>query len=164
MNTPSSGFPISYRDGYPDVNRGTLHRMAKRLDVTAFGARLRQAREHAQLSRKQVSEKLRLGYSTVHDAETIAIGSKHTSRFGALYKVSAHWLATGEGDMLRAETAQAAPFAVLRLAAVYRALDPDMQAVLLDTARALYRHHRRITQRGGPATTRPPAGKEKHGA
>ena len=138
--------------------------MAKRLDVTAFGARLRQAREHAKLSRKEVSEKLELGYSTVHDAETIAIGSKHTSRFGALYRVSAHWLATGEGEMLRAEAAQAPAFVMLRLAAVYRALDPDMQAVLLDTARALYRHRKRITPPAAPPKPKRPAGKEKHGA
>ena len=138
--------------------------MGKRLEVTEFGARLCRAREHAGLTRREVSAKLNLGYSTIHDAETIAIGSKHTSRFGALYKVSAHWLATGEGAMLAAEGAPAPTFAVLRLAAVYRALDPDMQAVLIDTARALYRHRRRFIQPAAPARPALPAGKEKHGA
>ena len=133
------------------------------MDVTEFGARLREAREYAGLTRKDVVQRLGLGSSTVHDAETLAYGSKHTTSFAALYGVSAHWLATGEGEMLPAESAPAA-FALRRLAAVYRALNPELRTVLLDTARSLYKHNKRLSLSAAPATPRHPRATETPGA
>lgn len=126
--------------------------MGKRSEVTEFGARLSAARLHAGKTRKEVCAALELGNSTVHDAETIALGSKHTPRFARLFGVSAHWLATGQGQMLDGVVARP-DFGQLRLAAIYRTLTPELRSIMLDTARALYRHNVRLSSApDAPAT------------
>lgn len=128
---------------YPNVNAGSIEGMASRAS-TEFAQRMRQARIDAGMSRRQVQEAVKIAASTMHDIETIAIGSKHTAVIAALYGVSAAWLATGKGEMGRSARPS---YSMRKLMAIYRALDPDMQSVLVDSARALHRHKRRTKAR-----------------
>ena len=86
--TPGSGFPIS--------ERGTLPAMA-RITRTEFGSRLVQARKSAKLTQEQLCAQIGIAQSTLSEAETIAIGSKHTPLLADALGVSPIWLATGQG-------------------------------------------------------------------
>jgi len=67
--------------------------------ATEYGKRLKQAIEFAQLTQKQFISKTGLPQSTISSAMNRGSGSSHTARFAAVCKVSAEWLATGDGSM-----------------------------------------------------------------
>ena len=94
--TPGSGFPI--------LGRGTLPAMA-RITRTEFGSRLVQARKSAKLTQEQLCAQIGIAQSTLSEAETIAIGSKHTALLADALSVSPLWLATGQGQRLTAAPA-----------------------------------------------------------
>lgn len=73
---------------------------------TPFGQRMLEARKEAKLTQMQVCKALDISQGTLSEAEHVANTSGHTPRFAELYRVSATWLATGEGD--RRSGAQAA--------------------------------------------------------
>lgn len=56
-----------------------------------------QSRKDAGLSQEFVASKVGISQGTLSEAEWTANGSSHTAEFAALYKVDAHWLATGHG-------------------------------------------------------------------
>lgn len=56
------------------------------------------ARRKAGLDQKTVAKTLGIGQSTLSELEREAKGSSHVVAFAALYRVSAHWLATGDGS------------------------------------------------------------------
>jgi len=67
---------------------------------TEFGERLWSARKHAGLTQKQVEKLTGIPQSTSSTAERAGDSSTDTAVYAKLYCVNAHWLATGEGDML----------------------------------------------------------------
>lgn len=67
--------------------------------ATEFGKRLLKARLHAGLTQVDLAKKAGMAQSTITAAETTGAGSRKTPQLAAICGVSAHWLATGEGDM-----------------------------------------------------------------
>ena len=86
--TPGSGFPIFKRRKLPAMARITR---------TEFGSRLVQARKSAKLTQEQLCALIGIAQSTLSEAETIAIGSKHTPLLADALGVNPLWLATGQG-------------------------------------------------------------------
>lgn len=73
---------------------------------TDFGRRLKAARKHAKLTQKALAPLTGMSQSNLSDLENTAGGSSFTVQIAAACRVNAHWLATGEGDMLAGVTAQ----------------------------------------------------------
>lgn len=69
--------------------------------ATEYGARLRAARKHAGLTQVEASKKTGIPQSTISTAEREGQGSADTPVYAKAYGVDAHWLATGDGDMLQ---------------------------------------------------------------
>lgn len=65
-------------------------------DATPFGQRLRSARKAAGLTQADAASNLGISQSTVSELEKTGQGTTYAVQFAALYKVNAHWLATGE--------------------------------------------------------------------
>ncbi len=68
--------------------------------ATEYGTRLRMARKHAGMTQVQASSATGIPQSTISTAEREGNGSVDTHVYARTYKVDAHWLATGEGDMI----------------------------------------------------------------
>lgn len=68
--------------------------------TTEYGKRIRAARKHAKMTQAQLAEAIGASQSNLSDMEGKATGSRFTPMVAAVCKVSATWLATGEGDML----------------------------------------------------------------
>ena len=68
-----------------------------RITRTEFGSRLVQARKMAKLTQEQLCALVGIAQSTLSEAETIAIGSKHTAMLAEALGVSPLWLAAGQG-------------------------------------------------------------------
>lgn len=68
--------------------------------ATDFGNRLRAARKYAGLTQLQAEEKTGIRQSTISTAEREGFSSTETVIYARAYGVDAHWLATGEGDMV----------------------------------------------------------------
>ncbi len=68
--------------------------------ATEYGTRLRQARKHAGLNQVQLAKKTGLAQSTISSAERLGSGSTDNAVYAKACGVSAHWLETGEGEML----------------------------------------------------------------
>ena len=68
--------------------------------ATEYGARLRTARKYAKLTQIQASKASGIPQSTISTAEREGYGSADTPVYAKTYGVDAHWLATGEGQML----------------------------------------------------------------
>ncbi|MFM9928185.1 helix-turn-helix domain-containing protein [Variovorax sp. H27-G14] len=69
--------------------------------VTEYGLRLRAARKFAGLTQAELGKRAGVGgQSTVSTAERLGGGSADTSKYAVACGVDAHWLATGEGQML----------------------------------------------------------------
>lgn len=68
--------------------------------ATDFGKRLVQARAHAGLSQEELARRVGMAQSTLATAESRGFGSRKTAQIAVECGVNAHWLATGEGDML----------------------------------------------------------------
>ena len=75
--------------------QNSLSRMA-----TDFGTRIKTARKHAKLTQVQLAAAVGLKQSTISEAESTAFTSSYTAQIANACRVNAHWLATGEGDML----------------------------------------------------------------
>jgi len=73
--------------------------------ATEYGKRLLQAMEYAGLNQKEFVAKAELPQSTVSTAITRGNSSSHTALFAKICGVNAHWLSTGEGEMIQPETA-----------------------------------------------------------
>jgi len=70
--------------------------------ATEYGNRLRQARKHAGLNQVQLAKQTGLAQSTISSAERLGNGSTDNAVYAKACGVSAHWLETGEGEMLPA--------------------------------------------------------------
>lgn len=77
--------------------------------ATEYGKRLRQARKHAKLNQTAAAKKTGIPQSTISTAERLGNGSGETPVYAKAYGVSAHWLATGEGEMAAQEAHSPAP-------------------------------------------------------
>lgn len=69
--------------------------------TSEFGKRLRSAREHAGLTQEQLAQRAGVAQSTLATAEMKGAGSRKTPQLAAACGVDAHWLATGQGQMLQ---------------------------------------------------------------
>lgn len=67
---------------------------------TDYAARVRLARERAGLSQTKLAKLVGMAQSSLALAETTGVGSSYTPQIAAACKVSAEWLATGEGEMV----------------------------------------------------------------
>lgn len=67
---------------------------------TEYGKRLRAARKHAKLTQQALSEATGIPQSTISTAERLGHGSADTPVYAKECGVDAHWLATGEGEMI----------------------------------------------------------------
>lgn len=68
--------------------------------ATEYGTRLRQAREYANLTQVELGRRTGIAQTTISTAERLGNGSSDTSVYAKACGVDAHWLATGEGDMV----------------------------------------------------------------
>ena len=68
--------------------------------TTEYGKRLRAARKHANLTQMKLSELTGIPQSSISTAERESKGSADTPVFAKACGIDAHWLATGEGEML----------------------------------------------------------------
>jgi transcriptional regulator with XRE-family HTH domain len=67
---------------------------------TDFAARLRQARDHAELTQVQVCETLGISQGTLSGLEIAAERSIYVVPLARLYGVDPTWLYSGEGEMV----------------------------------------------------------------
>lgn len=68
--------------------------------ATDFGNRLRAAQKHAKKTQQQVAKEVGMGQGTLSELMKIGTGSAFTTKIARACGVDAHWLATGEGEML----------------------------------------------------------------
>lgn len=68
--------------------------------ATDFGNRLRAAQKHAKKTQQQVAKEVGMGQGTLSELMKIGTGSAFTTQIAKACGVDAHWLATGEGEML----------------------------------------------------------------
>ena len=68
--------------------------------ATEYGLRLRAARKRAKMTQIEASKASGIPQSTISTSERESHGSSETPVYAKLYGVDAHWLATGEGEML----------------------------------------------------------------
>lgn len=69
--------------------------------TTDFGRRLKLARKHAGLTQKELAPMAGMSQSNLSELETVAHESGKTAQLAAACGVDAHWLATGDGMMVR---------------------------------------------------------------
>ena len=67
---------------------------------TDYGFRLRAARQLADLTQGELSKLTGIPQSTISTAERLGNGSSETPVYAKACGVDAHWLATGEGEMV----------------------------------------------------------------
>lgn len=72
--------------------------------ATAFGKRLKAAREHAGLTQPELAAAVPMAQSTLAAAESKGDGSRLTAQIAHTCGVNAYWLATGNGAMLDRDT------------------------------------------------------------
>lgn len=94
--------------GFPTSGKPTLVAMRKKAR-TAFGERLKQAREAKKLTQPQLAKLAGVAQGTVGEAETTAIGSKYTAVFASVLGVRAEWLSSGTGPMADTSTHRLSP-------------------------------------------------------
>lgn len=88
------------------VNRSPINRLTgigiphSHAMTTDFGRRVKAARKYAKLTQKQLAARASMSQSNVSELETIAHESGRTMQLALACGVNAHWLATGEGEML----------------------------------------------------------------
>ena len=71
--------------------------MAMRSD---FGKRLLDSRRHAGLTQVQLAKAAGMSHGNYAELEKVGVGSSFTPQIAEACGVSAHWLATGDGQML----------------------------------------------------------------
>ena len=69
---------------------------------TDFGKRIKQARKHAKLTQVTLAERIQVAQASLSHLENSGFASAHTVQIATACGVDAHWLATGEGEMLPA--------------------------------------------------------------
>lgn len=74
-----------------------------------YGLRLKQARELAKLSQKQLAARAGMSQGNLSELETNGQGSAMTLQLAAACGVDPRWLATGEGEPYAEATADDAP-------------------------------------------------------
>lgn len=89
--------------------------------ATEYGTRLRAARKHAGYSQVELSKLTGIAQSTISTAEREGNGSADTPVYAKACGVDAHWLATGEGEMLPAPRVpiDATPYETTKVRPVY---------------------------------------------
>lgn len=100
---------------------------------TLYSRRLKQARQHADLSQSELARRVGLKAQAVQyleDADNAAMGSRYTLRLAQACGVSAAWLETGQGGMLESATQSAPDPAPAKLVAAIRALRPELRQAL----------------------------------
>ncbi len=130
--------------------------------ATEYGNRLKKARLHAGLNQVQLGKVTGISQSTISTAERLGNGSTDTAVYAKACGVSAHWLETGDGEMLaatatatlaapsstlaatgsasnqplaRIQQAQAAiPNEVKALAVIYAAIAPEFRNAAISAA------------------------------
>ena len=76
---------------------------------TDFGKRIKTARKHAKLTQVDLAEKINVAQASLSHLENSGFSSSHTVQIATACGVSAHWLATGEGDMVPTGSKAEAP-------------------------------------------------------
>lgn len=100
---PSYRDSVLLRSSVPINGIRTLAPMRKR-ERSAFGARLKAAREKARLTQPQLAQAVGMSQSTLAEAEGVGHSSSFTVRIAEFCGVSALWLESGEGNMLDSST------------------------------------------------------------
>jgi len=75
-------------------------------DMPTYAARLKRARKHKGLNQTELAALLGLKPQAIQyleEEKNAARGSKHTANIARICGVDAHWLASGEGQMLLAD-------------------------------------------------------------
>ena len=86
--------------------------------ATEFGKQLKDARNFAKMTQKDAEKETGIPQSTISTAEREGESSTETVTYARAYKVDAHWLATGEGQMEVATTSiQSSQVQSVRMAA-----------------------------------------------
>lgn len=67
---------------------------------TEYGKRLKAAQKHANLTQKALASRVGMGQGSLSELMSSGQGSAFTVQLAAACGVDAHWLATGEGEML----------------------------------------------------------------
>lgn len=67
---------------------------------TEYGKRLKAAMKHAKLTQTALASRVDMGQGSLSELINKGSGSKFTVQLAAACGVDAHWLATGEGEML----------------------------------------------------------------
>lgn len=83
----------------PICNIGRLMPMRSARERSAFGQRMYDSRKRAKLTQQDVEKRTGISQSNLSDLEGTAEGSTFVPQLAKLYRVSAHWLATGTGEM-----------------------------------------------------------------
>jgi transcriptional regulator with XRE-family HTH domain len=116
--------------------------------MSEFGSRLRAARKYAKLTQVQLARASGIRQSSLSEAERSADGSAYTSQLAKSCGVDAHWLATGEGEMIPSNSTPEVRFTlpsdgdVIEIGHALQALDEHLQAlapVLQDAGRDILR-------------------------
>lgn len=115
--------------------------------ATDYGKRLIKAMTDAKINQKGLVERTGLPQSTVSSAINRGNGSSYTAEFAKACGVNAHWLATGEGDMLQPEAPGDMPerlkAALATVAGLLRTIPEDKWGgALLDIAEVLQKGRR----------------------
>lgn len=79
---------------------------------TEYGKRLRAARKHAGLTQQALSAATGIPQSTISTAERVGHGSSETTVYARECGVDAHWLATGDGEMIPSITTSKVKFSL----------------------------------------------------
>jgi transcriptional regulator with XRE-family HTH domain len=87
--------------GFPIVQSPRVRGMARPVDRTDFGTRLRDARRRAGLSQTELAQLVGMAQSTLAELEKLGHGSAKTVALAAAVGVSAEWLAGGEAHKTR---------------------------------------------------------------
>lgn len=92
--------------GIPLSEFRTLRTMTESKDRTPFGSRLHAARMQAKLSQVALAKLAGMSQSSLAEAEKTGQGSAYTAQLAQHTGVDAHWLASGDGEMLGATPAR----------------------------------------------------------
>lgn len=102
--------------------------------MSEFGLRLRAARKHAKLTQVQLAKAVGMSQGSLSEAELSAAGSSFTPQLATACGVNAHWLATGEGQMLGSSASN-----------IHYSTTPEERPPLVHSLQALDEHVNALT-------------------